>query len=74
MNEEIYDFYFSRKHWNHLKQMAKMTAEDKPVRKFIGGIEYTEYISKGKTPHTAHFGDLKKVHAGKDKGFTSKPY
>jgi hypothetical protein len=60
-----HDFYFSQKHYEHLKKLEQAFAHDAemaytPV--YFKGVEYTEMTQHGKEPMTTRFGDL--VHLG----------
>jgi hypothetical protein len=74
--DEEYDFYYSQKHWEHLRKISQMSISEKKERTFMGEIEYTETIRKGRKPLTKNFGDLKKVYTGKFewKNYKSQPY
>lgn len=60
----LYDYYYSEAHEAHMKAMHEVIGEVY-ADSHINGIKYTEMIEQGKRPHTAHFGDIKKVFTGK---------
>ncbi|MDA3781439.1 MAG: hypothetical protein PF487_14615 [Bacteroidales bacterium] len=62
--EQIYDFYYSAKHEEHLQNLGFIIVENRPLINTINGHIYTETIRKGKKPVTNHFGDLVKIFTG----------
>lgn len=66
-NIMIYDYYYSAAHEAHIKAMYEVTGE-RYRDTYINGMKYTEMTATGEKPVTGHFGDIKKIHTGTDKG------
>lgn len=81
-DNKLYDFYYSNRHnnWKHrnaqFSSTQHLSASDVPVLNlvytFFKDKQYTEMIETGRTPVTAHFGDLVLLGTGTYEDVTTK--